>query len=880
MFNYLAYNTLTSNILKNNFFEIEKNSDYLIVVQNNLEKYFYENNSRQISFENKSMLISLNELLEKIFITDSFILNDTKKIMFFFINLTEEQKLFFNIKDYTDAIGIALDFYKYYSVDFKDENIFKNIDLTIWQEEKLKKYDEIKKNLDLKLKELNYIPIDELKKFKNLNLKFLSNFKKIIFFDIIDFPFYFKTLFKELSKQIEIDFYIQLKKGEFDEENFKLNEVSLPDLDLKINIRKYQDNEELASHIFSLKKECNNFFSVSKNNNRFYNLLPKIFEKSQLDDFNNTRLYSIINSLKSLTLSLDFAKNSTLSLNDFKKYVFTKDFMDFFSFTSLDKKFIDDLIKLDFLYINDEILNNKEVKILLENNPNFQIKFNEIIEILKNIKNINNFEEMTTFFHNYFFNAEDKILFFEEDYKDIFDIFYEILNILRSNEDMEFLNSYSKVFKNNIGYNLFNILFKFLNGLTLHRENYKNDKISIKYLFFNKYLEKNDITILDLEKNIFPVIKNDFKFFTEQQKKKLSIKTVEEQNNISRYRFIQNITNVKNINLLTLENFEENIDMPQICFELLEKYTYVEIKKDDSLMKNFYNIYKKDIITKRKNLYIKKDESDFVDNSLKIGAYDFNDLKICPYKLFLNKIAKIEKDEEDDYFGYSMKILGIISHNILENIIKNNYKKFIEHSDNLILDLNYIENAVKSEFDKFKYKIDREINFYIETFLVKKLSTNICKFFQDIHMELKDKKIEKFYSEKSKFDSSAFIEEKIKIYLNGRVDLLINTNIYNEILDFKTGKENKEQLLFYNLMLFDSSPNTLLSTYNLWEGKKININLKEDENVDFKENFKNKILDFINSDIYNLSDKKSSCMNCIYKNICPKEEVLNEKIDN
>ena len=66
-----------------------------------------------------------------------------------------------------------------------------------------------------------------------------------------------------------------------------------------------------------------------------------------------------------------------------------------------------------------------------------------------------------------------------------------------------------------------------------------------------------------------------------------------------------------------------------------------------------------------------KEKTDFKDNILKIGAYDYIELKKNETFFFLDKICGIESsDEIVADIGISAKVLGNILHKTLEEIFR------------------------------------------------------------------------------------------------------------------------------------------------------------------------------------------------------------------
>jgi len=113
---------------------------------------------------------------------------------------------------------------------------------------------------------------------------------------------------------------------------------------------------------------------------------------------------------------------------------------------------------------------------------------------------------------------------------------------------------------------------------------------------------------------------------------------------------------------------------------------------------------------------------------------------------------------------------------------------------------------------------------YLDEVLFPRLINNIENFLKVLYEELKDSKIQRIEAEKqSTTKNVAYLEYKgIQVILNGRADLLIETDKARYIIDFKTGSYNKDQLEFYSIMFYgsDNSLPVYSAAYNFWEEEK------------------------------------------------------------
>ncbi|MCL4592082.1 PD-(D/E)XK nuclease family protein, partial [Fusobacterium nucleatum] len=499
-----------------------------------------------------------------------------------------------------------------------------------------------------------------------------------------------------------------------------------------------------------------------------------------------------------------------------------------------------------------------------------------------------------------FFSSKTDIDFFiEEKFDTLYDKIYEILGLLNSNENIDFFKNFNKFFKSSLGKNIFTLFFNYLNRIVIYSiQQNKNKKNELKDLDLIKYSVKNieNPAIIYTDSQTLPKMKVNNNLFTEQQKIKLGLKTNEDEILIQKYRFFQNLLSLNKIDIYSLVDSDNNIDFSAFVYEFINKYSALE-NNIDKLKQYFKAIYSKE---KTENFskdevffraYL-KEKTDFKDNILKIGAYDYIELKKNETFFFLDKICGIENsDEIVADIGISAKVLGNILHKTLEEIFRENWKNILQSSENLLISSNVIEEHLKRNIWKEELKIESFMTNYIKEVLTPRLVSNIEKFFQVLYEELKGEKILRIEAEKkSKTQDKAYLKyDEIEVFLNGRADLLIETSKARYIVDFKTGGYKKEQLEFYAIMFYgsDNSLPVYSTAYNFWDEQEAK-NFKFEKHLIDKlsekdSQFKELLIEFFKNKYYILP-KKSALKESDYdfneyyryKNIIPLDKMTGD----
>lgn len=193
-----------------------------------------------------------------------------------------------------------------------------------------------------------------------------------------------------------------------------------------------------------------------------------------------------------------------------------------------------------YKYISRKILQEEwfEKNLPLE----FIEKLNEILFDLESIISIANTNELYSFFKEHI--KMDRFIEDNLDNKDIFDKFFEIFGIIKSNEVMKIHSNFNEYFGGKLGVSLYRLLIQYMKDLSVKSNiKYGQSMALIKGMDFVRHSEESkDINyFLDITDEYLPKNLNDNLILTEKQRKDMGITTKEERREIERYRFIQAI---------------------------------------------------------------------------------------------------------------------------------------------------------------------------------------------------------------------------------------------------------------------------------------------------------------------------------------------------
>lgn len=886
-FRYIGYGTsfIAEYSGKNN-----QKKDYLYIFNDNRMKSIFSKKMRWNFFNAQPTLLTFNELKEQIFYTDKVILKEAKRILAFYTSIPKDIKEELGIKSYYDVIDFANDFFDYYR-EIKINKVDKIENIQNWQEKYFLHFEKIKESFDKLLEKYNYIPSDWIEDLQYYKKDFFGRFNKIIFVDIVEFEKVYRDIIVDLGEEKEVEIALQMEKGSFDEENLKFKETILPETSPS-NIFIYQSKDELEesmSLIYLLKEKAKKgeFYSPAPENSEFFNLFPFYFGKSQAVTMNDTKLYAFLNVQLNLLLNMEERLGETYNLLEFEKAFENRAFKEYYSLTEEDIRLIKKISSNFYQYISLDILHSNEVQYLIGEDIGFTKKLEKIFKDFSSILKLKSVDEL----YNYFKNEISLDKFIQKEYGDVFEKFFEIFGIMKENENMSIHKSFKSYFDGNLGIALLKLTIQYMKDIAVtSNEKVDSERVIIKniesalyanetkHLFRDQGRFSKTNFFIDITSDLMPGNIKDNLIFTEKQRKELNLTTKEEKREIKKYRFFQMIFTNRNSVIFTKKNEDKGIDISPFIDELCIKYD-LKINSAPIELNKSIEILKKSIPSSViGNLEFKKgefskEESDFKDNRLNIGAYDYDNLVKCPLKFYFQKLAQLipEKDSEVDYLN--KQFLGTMVHKILENIVRDIWKEVLSKGIYEI-DREIIVEAINREIKNNRSKILVQMDIYLQEILIPLLSENIEIFFKKLASKYRNINIRRFQGEKDAGKNTPFIQDKIDVYLRGKADLVIESDMRNEIIDYKTGGAQEAQLDYYSIILFGDETKAEKTIFNVIKG-----DMKAPDKVELtKEGLKENILEFLDNPFYIRNEKKNVCENnghsCEYIDICGKKRDL------
>lgn len=861
-----------------NFFTFYEGNKYLRTGEN---LYIFQDNRMRDIFYKKlhngmmassAAFLTFEEFRQRVFLTDKVILRESKRILAFFKSLDREIKEELEIKTYFDIIDFANHFFSYYrALNLSMNKEFKNYHK--WQEKYIEYFVKIKENFDEFCKRYNYLPSDWIEDFANFNGDVLASYENIIFVDIVEFPKLYKSILGELSLNHNIILNLQMEEGEFDEENLAISHIEIPITKTPPKVYLFETELEEALTIIKLKEnERFHIYSPSIEENKFYDIFPNDFTISKNPTMNDTKLFKFLNIQYGILMGREEKLRDTYLLSEVMKGFENFIFREYYGLNKGDYKTLLEISQDGYKYISKEILENYRFS---EIDPEFKDKVANIIFDLGEISKIENIATL----YQYFIEVINLERFLESEYDsvDILEKFLEIFGIMQTNEEMDMYGGNREIFGQNIGPSLYRLLIQYMKDIVI-KSNLKirEDIVVIKPLEYTKYAEWNFKAVncfIDIVDLYIPKVSKDSLIFTEAQREELGIISDLEKKKIQKNLFLQSILAKKDTIIFTQKDEERGVSPSPFLEEFIEK-NEIEIipcklsgDGGKSLIKELFRgedisvLESKDL---EDEIGIEKSFEDFQDGSISLGAYDISNIRNCELKFYFEKMRDLVPLRKKDSAHLDPRILGIVVHEVLETLIKNNWKNILA-TNTIEIPYESIEKELYLRFKDERAKLEIHMDNYIKEIVVPLLLKNIDFMFKLLDKDYRNTKIQRFQSERADRENKPFYTGKIDIYLKGRADLVVETESGNTIIDYKTGGAQEEQLDYYSIILYGENDGAKKKIYNVWKRE-----FREVKGQMTREDLYEILKAFSDTNIYSQETKESKCKVCEYRKLCRK----------
>ncbi len=771
--------------------------------------------------------LTMDEWKEEIFHSKLPILKEEKRTLMFYKALSKDNKDFFRIKTYFQSIELANNFFNFWE-EINEENIsedniiealFSKHTANNWQLNTFQQLLKIKEQYHELLQNEQFSDTIFLRKINDLQFDFI--YDKIIVVN----QFYFTELEKKILHTFDdkVLIYLQIPPKFYNEEDLSFKDdfdasILQSVLKHKVKVITSAEQFQMISNLLSaIDLQQENTIIDFRFNSRSYTsfLSREHYSISNTFPFSGTSLFRYFQTLQDILHSIVWEGTPfLLSLQELLNAALTDDFLEIFekdkSKCELIRTFLFNCIDNDIQYLDIEYFSKRNIE--------FKPVFEKIFNLIVKLREINTIADLIYFIENQI-NVE-KLTEKENSKTDILIVFYELLSDFASIEQIGLITNWKNIFPHNISANLLQLFLDYMKPKQIkYSLNNQSDKqAQITSLQDTRNLHFENVYILNAIEGILPATKHTQFLFSENQRKKLSLKTYEDIKLRDKYYFYRLLANSHKVNVFTRSNLEENIEVSSFIeelklFDLIEEIELPEIVLYQqffaAILKNNDHTFPN--LNKISDYFfsIPFEKSDLKNNELNLSFYKWEKLKKDPFAFYLEFIADLKKRDTILSQDFSNKLIGTISHSVFTMI----WERLIEvyqgnklHHNFVFNTKQYVDQAI-NHFVKYKMKYLSPHNYsenYFKNIFIPILKDGIANFFYRLHNDLKfsDEYITVF-PETGKTEQKKFFQlDNIDISLRGRADLRIHSaDDIPHIFDYKTGSMNAGKVKRYNEQL-------------------------------------------------------------------------------
>jgi RecB family exonuclease len=471
----------------------------------------------------------------------------------------------------------------------------------------------------------------------------------------------------------------------------------------------------------------------------------------------------------------------------------------------------------------------------------------------------------------------------------------------------------------------FNVVLQFikqvLNNISVPFESESTDGLQIMGLIETRNIDFENVILLNANEGILPKLNRPPSLISESMRYAFELPVLKYQDSIFAYFFYRLLQRAKNIYILydNLGSSNRSGEVSRFVYQLeLEsgfKITKLQLIQNVKLIKSqFINIQKNKTIQEKLSMY-------FVENGVskkQLTASSIDTYLNCHFQFYLRYIAGIKEPEQVEE-EFSPVEMGIIIHSTMENLFKDliqrkgqtlvekaDFKEIFQDID-AKLKQSFLNHLNIENSEDFEYTG----NLLIIKEVIKKYLEYILKFdekrapFEIVHLE--DSELYKLSLEID------FQDKKVFVGLKGIIDRIDKTKEGLFVIDYKTGKADKDykiledltqedsklrkkaisQIFLYGLLINEnpkfSGKNITPYIYDIRnmykksfdpsisykiENEKISLqgHVFKDILEDYKERLKQVVQDIFNTNnCFEQTTIPDNCKYCSYKAICGKE---------
>jgi hypothetical protein len=793
--------------------------------------------------------VTMQDWKSELYNPDYPVLKEEKRTLAFYLSLSDSMKDFFKIRNYFQSIELGQNFFKFWEEMNEELVSDKDIRDVILERESAGEWQQKSFGAFLQMR-------DEYRQYLQKH-----NFSDLIFFGkeaklshtdcrmplVVVNQFYFTRLEKKLLNQVaDSTIYLQLPRECYQEETLSVNyDFGSRHLQtatsVNINVIRATDQQSMVLSLLNHLEELTpdaviDFRFNDQPYSHFFS--PRHFSRPRGESLKNSVIFRILKHIHNIiSNAVEIRKKTLLPLEMVIHACYDRElrsavFKD--SPAQAVSVFLDKLAENDYQYID------LEGDFLRINRASDEVSatLNLLLKLVKEFSNVTSMEEISSLISN---KVQQLSSDWETSYTDLPQQIFTALPDFQAPAECGIITEYKQLFRPSRNQNssmavAAGILKLFLDYLKFKQfsvtlKDQEKDRLKISSLVDSRNLKYQRPVILNVTEGILPQSRKTPFLLSEKQRQQLGLKTYDDIRLRDKYYFYRLLAVADEPTIYTIKNIDTNTDVSSFLEELMLDKTFnititdeasYDLQKfyDDFVQNQEYKLPQKSDALNEEFFNIPCDpKTDFPENSIKLGFYQWENMIGDPMLYYLRQVLKLKEPVLEIRADFSEKFIGNLTHDIITliwNRILDVYQGDVIHHNFMYNSKDYVDKAVSHilEHDhQLIYKSPHNYSWlYFSRVFLPILKEGIANFFYRLHndLELSDVSLKVIPETREVFEKKlAEIENGLDIFLRMKADLRLETENMKYIFDYKTGIPNatketrfKAQLQLYELLFY------------------------------------------------------------------------------
>jgi len=810
------------------------------------------------------LYLTMEQLQQQLHLPEAPLLREEKRTLAFYRSLSAENRAFFKISSYPGSIDLSLKFFSLWE-EFRQEMVDEDrlerqldscgIEWLEWQASTFERLLSIRDDYHRFIAARGFSDLIFILNDDHLDLRGLDGYDRVVFVN----QFYYTRLERHLIDRLsasgrQVIIYYQLPDAFVDRDRLAINPFNIGDLapgrlkNLHTHICHNEFSEYSALIQVLQSSPLSRVVDVKLHRDAYVRFLsPERFEVPMSTPMADTTAYRFFAAVEELLQDLTFdpvrrtllspvvSLIRAISCREVVRHFLPDSEHSVDGFQARWLTMFYDLLDDHYQYIDLQLRMADKLKRIEPSLRDALRRFMFFLERTAALTTIHGLCEWVDDADGFQFN---RILSpAEREYSDLADVFYRLLADFAMLEESGLVDDWAEYFPGGAPHacsrGILRLFLDYMKSSHVHYTSRQSamQRTGLTTLMDTRNLAYERIAILNLSDGLLPSRQEMQYLLTERQRAALGLKTFEDVRIWEKYYFARLLFSSSDAHLFAIRNEEENVEISSFVEELIIALESDRLERHEVTDAGYRALYH-GLLTKDGPGWTRygagkgwgrmpcDPQIDFEGGRCRLGPTTYSQLKTSPFEYCIRQIGRIKQRPARSAVVLDHALLGEFGHQMLNRI----WERYLEDSLTIHPPLdqlykNYgerVEAELLGRQSDFYWKLPQNHErIFFQKILLPRLQAGCVKFFDKLGLMMTGFKEPPavFPEQNVRFDpdnsekllvATSASPLRLPITLYGRSDLRLvhSTPRQYYIIDYKTGRADRDQLLFYELYYY------------------------------------------------------------------------------